>query len=520
MPRPRRLKSRFRAPQRPDLTIEQILVWCDAFMARVGRWPTRRDGGRGLADTTWSAVDACLKTGRRGLKPGSSLAQLLLDRRGRRHKGRLPRLTVPQILTWADAHHAHTGEWPHEDSGPVAGAPGETWVGVDTALFKGGRGLSGGSSLPQLLAARRGVRNHLALPPLTAEQILAWADAHHTRTGAWPHRDSGRITGVPTESWSGVNTALCRGTRGLPGGSSLAQLLHAERGVENWTVRPALRCWEILFWADAHHTRTGRWPTTKSGPIPESVGDTWATVDSALRDGLRGLSGGDSLARLLHRRSGVPNARTRPPLSTEQILEWADAHRRRSGNWPTRESGAISGVPGETWRAVHGALQRGCRGLSGGSSLAQLLAAERGVRNCSAAPALTCEQILRWADAHRSRAGRWPTSTSGAVIDSPQETWLALNAALGTGVRGLPGGSSLARLLAEHRGKRNHLALPPLTVCQILAWADDHRAHVGRWPSTKSGEIPKAPGQTWAAVDAALREGARGQAQRHCRPRS
>src|SRR5262249_6645494 len=40
-----------------------------------------------------------------------------------------------------------------------------------------GQGLTGGSSLAQLLAERRGVRNHLRLPRLTVEQIAAWAKA-------------------------------------------------------------------------------------------------------------------------------------------------------------------------------------------------------------------------------------------------------------------------------------------------------------------------------------------------------
>ena len=37
------------------------------------------------------------------------------------------------------------------------------------------------------------------------------------------------------------------------------------------------------------------------------------------------------------------------------------------------------------------------------------------------------------------------------------------NAALDLGLRGLPGGSSLAQLLAEKRGVRNMMALPDLS---------------------------------------------------------
>jgi hypothetical protein len=102
-PPPKARPVRFRPQTRPDLTAEQILEWCDAYRARFGRWPTRRDGTRGLPDTNWSAVDACVKNGSRGLRRGSSLAKLLLAHRGRRHKGQLPRLTTTLLLQWADA---------------------------------------------------------------------------------------------------------------------------------------------------------------------------------------------------------------------------------------------------------------------------------------------------------------------------------------------------------------------------------------------------------------------------------
>jgi hypothetical protein len=63
----------------------------------------------------------------------------------------------------------------------------------------------------------------------------------------------------------------------------------------------------------------------------------------------------------------------KPRLSPEQILAWADAHRRRTGRWPSAASGPVREVPGLTWLAVNGALYKGLRGLPGGDSLAQLL---------------------------------------------------------------------------------------------------------------------------------------------------
>jgi hypothetical protein len=62
-------------------------------------------------------------------------------------------------------------------------------------------------------------------PPLTVEQILAWADAHYARTGRWPHKGSGPVEGAPGEVWGNINSALSRGHRGLPWGTSLIRLL-------------------------------------------------------------------------------------------------------------------------------------------------------------------------------------------------------------------------------------------------------------------------------------------------------
>jgi hypothetical protein len=66
---------------------------------------------------------------------------------------------------------ARTGDWPHRESGQIPGSLGEKWRRVDNALVYGLRGLPGGSSLAQLLAERRGVRNIRRLPRLTEEQI-------------------------------------------------------------------------------------------------------------------------------------------------------------------------------------------------------------------------------------------------------------------------------------------------------------------------------------------------------------
>src|SRR5262249_20961386 len=149
---------------------------------------------------TWCSIDNALRVGFRGLPGGDSLAQFLVRHRGHRHKRYCPRLTVNQILHWADSHRRRTGKWPQRSSGPVLEVPGETWSAIDAALYTGGRGLRGGMSLADILNRRRGVPNPVAPPPLTVQKILLWAEAHHTLFGAWPSKDTGAI-GNTGETW-------------------------------------------------------------------------------------------------------------------------------------------------------------------------------------------------------------------------------------------------------------------------------------------------------------------------------
>lgn len=196
--------------------------------------------------------------------------------------------------------------------------------------------------------------------PLTEEGILSSADAYQAKNGWWPQTLSGPVEDAPAETWLGINLALSRGNRGLPGGSSLAQLLADKRGVRNQADLPALTEEQILFWADSYQQDTANWPNQDSGRIPDAPGETWAAVNNSLKMGLRGLSGGSSLAKLLAARRGVRNFKDLPPFTEEQIVAWAKTHRGLTGEWPKVLSGAIAAAPGETW------LAKCKRGLSAG----------------------------------------------------------------------------------------------------------------------------------------------------------
>ena len=267
-------------------------------------------------------------------------------------------------------------------------------------------------------------------------------------------------------------------------------LLSRERGVRNPRDLPPLQIGQVLRWADAHHKRLGQWPTNRSGRIADAPDETWKGISVALRFGRRGLPRGSSLAGLLAATRGFRNKARLPALRESLILRWADAHYKRTGQWPNRKSGPIKEAPGETWLGVENALRQGLRGLRGGSSLVQFLVERRAIRNPNRPPRLRIRQILAWADAFHRRTGRWPTKPSGHVDDAPDENWRAIDSALRAGIRGLPGGITLARLLAARRSARHSSDLPPLRLGQILGWADAFHARAGRWPRRHDGKIP------------------------------
>ena len=119
-------------------------------------------------------------------------------------------------------------------------------------------------------------------------------------------------------------------------------------------------------------------------------------------------------------------------------------------------------------------------------------------------------QVLASANAHHKRTGKWPGQSSGRVHENREEKWTNIDQALRNGFRGFPGGYSLAQLLTDRRGVRNRLRLPKLTPSQLVAWADAYHKRTGKWPTVASGAIKSAPGESWLAVDLALRQGRRG----------
>lgn len=296
-----------------------------------------------------------------------------------------PRLRVAQILKWADEFHRGKGRWPHHFDGRIEGAGEDTWARVNDALARGNRGLPGRSSLAKLLFRRRGVRSPRNVPAMSERQIFRWAREHFKRTGEWPKLNSGVVKDARGESWNAIDLALSRGTRGLPGRSSVAQLLDSRGVKRNPQRRPSLTVRQVLALADRFYKTHGHWPYLDSGPINGLPGETWRAIDKALRRGSRGLPGGLTLAGLLNKHRGIFDGRSRrlprvpesKRLRLEQIAQWGRAYFRRHGVFHNRDSGPIAGSGGLNWSTVDSALKRGSRGLASGSSLAKLFGDRR-----------------------------------------------------------------------------------------------------------------------------------------------
>ena len=85
-------------------------------------------------------------------------------RQGRRPVPGRRRVRLPPegvLLGWADRHFRRAGAWPSARSGPVADAPGWTWLRVDALLRRNLAGRPGGDSLARLLE-RHGRRRRWA----------------------------------------------------------------------------------------------------------------------------------------------------------------------------------------------------------------------------------------------------------------------------------------------------------------------------------------------------------------------
>jgi group I intron endonuclease len=386
---------------------------------------------------------------------------------GGRHPNFREPLNETQIEAAARNWYIKNGEWPsRRTKREIPELPGESWEGVNDALRRGCRGLPEGSSLYKFLAFR-GFTNRCVKKNLTKDKIWEAAKSWYNHNGEWPsERTKGKIPELPNENWSILDHALVRGLRGLPGGSSLPQLL-ASRGISNRCSKKDLTEDQVWIAAQNWYTITGRWPTQHTkGEIPGLTGENWDLVSHALINGFRGLPGGSSLPKFLTSR-GVTNRCSKMGLTESTIWKAAQNWFTQEYQWPSQHTkGEIPELPGYNWNAINSALKVGGRGLPKGSSLSKVLASH-GATNRGSKSNLTEDHIWRAAQAWHTRTGRWPSGyTKGIIPELPGDTWNAIGHLLYVGGRGLLGKSSLSKLLlsrdSNHRwsaSKESHKAL-------------------------------------------------------------
>lgn len=246
----------------------------------------------------------------------------------------------------------------------------------------------------------------------------------------------------------------------------------------------------ILEAGEKFKKQYGKYPFVASKElVPELPNETWVIIDSALREGYRGLPGGSSLAILFGKK--------KDDLTVEQIKKAGEEFKKQYSKYPSGTSKKpVPGMPNENWRAINEALIKGCRGFPGGSSLAILFETKK--------DDLTIDQIKKTGEDYRKQYGKYPFVRSKEPVPGmPNETWGGINAALRHGCRGLPGGSSLAILFDKKKDD--------FTIDQIKKAGEEFKKQYGKYPFITSKElVPGLPNENWSIINDALRHGFRG----------
>ena len=291
----------------------------------------------------------------------------------------------------------------------------------------------------------------------------------------------------------------------------------------------------ILEWVKDHYNKHGIYPKRTSGIIEfakgKYEGTTWAHVDTALSEGLRGLPKGSSLPKFLEEKFGVKNNMNLPPFSNELIEGWCILFYKKYGIYPKRTSGIIEFADGKyagiTWDLVDTALQTAGRGLKEKSSLPKFLEEKFGVKNNMNLPPFSNELIEGWCILFYKKYGIYPKRTSGIIEFAEGEyegtTWKIVDRSLVQSGRGLIGYSSLPKFLEEKFSVKNKKNLPHFTNELIEGWCILFYKKFGIYPKRTSGIIEFAEGKyagiTWALVDTALQTAGRGLKEKSSLPK-
>ena len=443
-------------------------------------------------------------------------------------RNRKPNLDVELIKESLLAHRRATGGWLSAGKAGSSGKAGSfilkhgpyagllTCGNLGAQLRKGGRGLLGGSSIPILneeVSYENGLdyKNRQKAEDFDINKIRQSLLAHRERTGKWltsskkGHDQKAGSYVLQHGPYAGemtvkaLDAALRTGSRGLPGGSSIAMLNQEvsdehDLDYQNYLEKEDLDIKLIIESLLAHRLSTGEWLSNRKrskddkgsfileyGPYAGEV--TVSALDGALARGARGLPGGSSISVLneeISREHGLDyqNHLKLKDINIELIKASILAHRLATGDWLSNgkkpkgethgsyvlEFGPYAGQL--TCSALETALLRGKRGLPDGLSIAKInqeVSEENGLdyQNRLEQEDYDLELIKQALLAHRSATGKWLSSWTRAKNGKPGSYVLehgeyggmlsvhTLDAALRVGSRGLPDGYSIAKLNQE-----------------------------------------------------------------------
>jgi phospholipid N-methyltransferase len=577
-----------------DLDLQKIKKSLLSYHEITGKWlaNTKNLGSNPMLEyglyagnLTIGALNVALSKGMRGLPGGSSIAQLneeISKEHGLDYKNHLAQedLDLEKIKESLLAHRKATGKWLSNgakgpdnkigsyllEHGPYAGRL--TARSLVSALSRGTRGLPGGSSIAQLnaeISKKLGLDyvNIQEQEDLDLEKIKESLLAYRKVTGKWlpngarwPDNKIGSYV-LEYGPYAGqlttgaIDQALSRGRRGLPGNSSIAKLnseISEEQGLDYINLREQedLDLEKIKKSLLAHHKATGKWLSAHTSKGPDDKNGSYIleygpyagqlktiNLEACLRLGLRGLPGGSSISKLNMEISkeydlDYINLREQENLDLEKIKESLLAHRKATGKWLSAGAKTLNGTRGSyilehgpyagqlTAQIIDHALSRGHRGLSRGSSIAQLneeISKEYRLdyKNHLAQENLDLEKIKESLLAHRKATGKWlsngakgPDNKIGSYVlehgpYAGQLTVRIIEHALSRGQRGLPGGSSIAQLnagISEKQGldyinvrNQENLDLKKIKESLLAHWQK-----TGKWLSNSTKAMGGNPG--------------------------
>lgn len=305
-----------------------------------------------------------------------------------------PEFTREQLKGWIGRFIETHGKKPNKRDGIVeftgSDFKGITWNAINTALNRGNRSFSPGSSLASFTETEFGIKNPKRKPTLSEDGIRELIQNFIARHGRKPQKTDGLIEHHEGNlSWQIIDRRLRDGNKGLSGGSSLAIFSETHFGIRDQVKIPEVSLDLIRFYIQKHFAKYKKYPTSKSGKIEFAEGElkgiSWHSVNQAIKAGKTSLPKGSTLADYIQSEFGVTNPKNPKLLSEEIVLSWIQKFIDKNGKKPNVNDGVIefadSIFPALTWRLLNNCLSKGRRGFSGGSSLAKLIEVHFKIKN-------------------------------------------------------------------------------------------------------------------------------------------